>query len=190
VQLQATARRLLAAMLAFAFGLLGASPASAVTPPSTYDGATYTYDASSSLSMQDVAAPSPRGSPAGPLGASWEGSVSLARCGVAANTAGEARPFAMGISDNLDDFAATHGADTWTSLPDPVNWQPGVLGKLQDPGQRVLFNLDGVDVWPGVTRAAAGRGGATDWELLQIRNSSFPNLEFWQNGQRVGDPFE
>jgi hypothetical protein len=60
---------------------------------------------------------------------------------------------------------------------------------LEDPNQRVLFNLDGVDVWPGVTRAAAGRGGATDWELLQIRSGNFPNLEFWQNGQRVGSPF-
>lgn len=109
----------------------------------------------------------------------------------AANTAGaEAKPFAMGISEHLDDFARAHGADTWKSLPDPANWQPGVLQKLQDAGQRVLFNLDGVDVWPGVTRAAAGRGGATDWELLQLRNNNFPNLEFWKNGQRVGNPFE
>ena len=105
MQLQATARRLLAAMLAFAFGLLGASPASAVTPPSTYDTATYTYDSPSSLSMQDVAAPSPRGSPAGPLGASWEGSVSLARCGVAAETGGEAASAARGGVYSLRDGA-------------------------------------------------------------------------------------
>jgi hypothetical protein len=60
---------------------------------------------------------------------------------------------------------------------------------LSDPNQRVLFNLDGVDVWGGVTRAAAGKGGATDWELLQIKYGDFPNLEFWQNGVRVGNPF-
>lgn len=94
----------------------------------------------------------------------------------------------MGISDHLDDFAARHGADTWKNRPDPASWKPGVLGKLSDPNQRVLFNLDGVDVWPGVTRAAAGRGGATDWELLQVRGEDFPNLEFWQGGKRVGEP--
>jgi len=71
-----------------------------------------------------------------------------------------------------------------------VSWKAGVLQKLRDPNQRVLFNLDDVDVWPGVTRAAGGRGGATDWELLQIRNGNFPNLEFWQGGQRVGNPFQ
>ena len=54
----------------------------------------------------------------------------------------------------------------------------------------MLFNLDDVDVWKGATRAASGQGGATDWELLQIRNGSFPNLEFWKNGLRVGNPFE
>lgn len=94
------------------------------------------------------------------------------------------------VSEHLDDFAATHAADTWKSLPDPMNWQSGVMQKLEDPAQRVIFSLDGVDVWPGATRAAAGRGGATDWELLQMRNRSFPNLEFWTNGQRVGNPFE
>lgn len=71
-----------------------------------------------------------------------------------------------------------------------MSWKAGVLQKLRDPNQRVLFNLDDVDVWPGVTRAAGGRGGATDWELLQIRNGNFPNLEFWQGGQRVGNPFQ
>jgi hypothetical protein len=99
------------------------------------------------------------------------------------------RPFAMGISDHLDDFARTHNADTWKNLHDPVNWRPGVLEQLNDPNRRVLFNLDDVEVWPGVTRAASGRGGATDWELLQIRNNDFPNLEFWQGGQQVESPF-
>ncbi|WP_237682477.1 polymorphic toxin-type HINT domain-containing protein [Microbacterium sp. B19(2022)] len=108
----------------------------------------------------------------------------------AAKPATESEPFAMGISDHLDDFASRHGASTWKNLPDPVNWKPGVLDKLSDPNQRVLFNLDGVDVWPGVTRAASGRGGATDWELFQIRGGSFPNLEFWRGGVRVGNPFE
>lgn len=100
----------------------------------------------------------------------------------------------MGIKDHLDDFAATHGGETWKSLPESQlggdAWKSGVTRMLEDSNKRVLFNLDGVDVWPGVTRAASGRGGATDWELLQIRSSSYPNLEFWQGGQRVGNPFE
>lgn len=69
-------------------------------------------------------------------------------------------------------------------------WKSGVQSKLADPNQRVMFNLDGVDVWQGVTRASSGRGGATDWELLTIRNNSFQNMEFWQGGQRVGNPFQ
>ena len=100
-----------------------------------------------------------------------------------------ARPFAMGIDDHLDDFARQHGADTWRNLDDTTNWRPGVLEQLNDPNRRVMFNLDDVEVWPGVTRAASGRGGATDWELLQMRNNDFPNLEFWQSGQQVDNPF-
>ncbi|MGH3566615.1 MAG: DUF6531 domain-containing protein [Pseudonocardia sp.] len=103
---------------------------------------------------------------------------------------GGRRPFAMGIDDHLDDFARQHGATTWKNLDDPVNWKPPVQAKLADPDQRVLFNLDDVDVWPGVTRAASGRGGATDWELMTMRNNDFPNLEFWHGGQRVGNPFQ
>ena len=64
-----------------------------------------------------------------------------------------------------------------------------MLEKLADPNQRVLFNLDGVDVGPGLTRAASGRGGATDWELLTMQQNNFPNLEFWKGGQRVPGPF-
>jgi hypothetical protein len=61
---------------------------------------------------------------------------------------------------------------------------------LDDPGQRVLFNLDGVGVMGGVLRAVSGRGGATDWELLQLRNWIFPNVEFWLGGRQVGSPFD
>ncbi len=54
----------------------------------------------------------------------------------------------------------------------------------------LVVEPDGVDVWRGVTRAASGRGGATDWELLQVRSNSYPNLEFWLGGVRGGSPFE
>lgn len=99
----------------------------------------------------------------------------------------------MRIKDHLDDFAQTHGGSTWQSLPESQlpgdAWKSGVTRMLSDPDQRVFFNLDDVDVWGGVTRAAAGKGGATDWELLQIKYGSLPNLECWQNGVRAGSPF-
>jgi RHS repeat-associated protein len=106
---------------------------------------------------------------------------------------GGPKPFVMGIKDHLDDFAQQHGGSTWKSLPESQlpgdAWKSGVTRMLSDPDQRVLFNLDGVDVWQGVTRAASGKGGATDWELLQIKYGGFPNLEFWLGGVRVGNPF-
>lgn len=64
----------------------------------------------------------------------------------------------------------------------------GVLQKLQDLAQRVLFNLEGIDVWSAVSRVAPGKGGATDWELLQIQKGDFVNLEFWPGVQRAGNP--
>jgi hypothetical protein len=105
---------------------------------------------------------------------------------------GSVRPFALGIDDFLDDFARTHSADTWKRFDDVIDWQSQVIDKLADPSQRVLFNLDGVDVWGGVSRAASGKGGATDWELLQIyQNKNFwDTLEFWQDGLRTTNPFE
>ena len=69
-------------------------------------------------------------------------------------------------------------------------WKFGVMRILSDPSQRVLFNLDGVDVWAGLTRAAAGKGGATDWELLQLKYGNFPNVEFWQGGVKVRSSFK
>ncbi len=106
------------------------------------------------------------------------------------STGPQAKPFAMGIQDHLGAFAKTHGAETWKDLPTHVDWKQGVLGKLRDPDQRVLFNLDDVDVWGGVARASAGRGGATDWELLQLAGNEFPKLEFWKNGRLVEGPFK
>jgi RHS repeat-associated protein len=105
------------------------------------------------------------------------------------NVVDPGNPFALGIREHLDDFARLHGADTYKNLPDTENWKPGVLEKLSDPNQRVLFNLDGVDAWTGAQRSAAGGGGGTDWELLQVWQNDFPNLEFWLGGSQVGSPF-
>ncbi|MBE7447993.1 MAG: hypothetical protein HS111_03610 [Kofleriaceae bacterium] len=113
----------------------------------------------------------------------------------AATTAagGGARPFAMGLTDEgLEAFANARGATTWRQLPDVANWRSGVLDKLADPNTMVHFNLDGVDVWQGVSRAAAGRGGPTDWELLTIRQNpqSWDTIQFWRGGQPVPNPFQ
>ena len=100
-------------------------------------------------------------------------------------------PFAMGIDAHLDHFASVHGASTWKRFDDVDNWKGQVLDKLNDADTPVLFNLDGVDVWGGVSRAGIGRGGATDWELLQIfQNPNFPNLQFIKDGAAAANPFE
>ncbi len=51
--------------------------------------------------------------------------------------------------------------------------------QLSDSTVTKLFNLEGVDVWAGVSRAASGSGGAMDWELLQIRGTP----QWWNNIQ-------
>jgi hypothetical protein len=104
------------------------------------------------------------------------------------------RIIALGIEDYLGDFARRNFAETWEQFArsDPMNWKAHFFALMSDPGVEVLFNLKGVDVWAGVTRAAAGRGGATDWELLQIR----VNVEWWPriswslDGASAPNPFE
>lgn len=104
-----------------------------------------------------------------------------------------AKPFAMGLWDEgLEAFANARGATTWKQLPDPANWRTGVVDKLADPKTQVHFNLDGVDVWQGLGRAASGRGGPTDWELLTIKQNPqfWDTLQFWKGGQPVANPFQ
>jgi hypothetical protein len=99
----------------------------------------------------------------------------------------------MGLTDEgLEAFAQARGATTWKQLPDPANWKSGVVQKLADPKTQVHFNLDGVNVWQGVSRAAAGRGGPTDWELLTIQqNPQFWNsIQFWRGGAPAANPFQ
>ncbi len=102
------------------------------------------------------------------------------------------KPFALGIDNYLDSFAKKNNAITWKQFDDVENWKPQVLDKILDPNQKILFNLDGVDVWKGVNRAASGRGGATDWELLQIRQNPqiWKTVDFIKDGNKVGNPFK
>jgi len=94
--------------------------------------------------------------------------------------------------EGLEAFANARGATTWKQLPDVANWRGGVLQKLADPNTMVHVNLDGVDVWQGVSRAAAGRGGPTDWELLTIQQNPkfWGTIQFWKGGQPVPNPFK
>jgi len=102
------------------------------------------------------------------------------------------KPFALGIDDHLDGFAKKNGATTWKQFDDAENWQPQDLDKILDPKQKVLFNLDRVDVWSGVSRSASVRGGATDWELLQIRQNpqTWDTIDFIKDGSKVENPFQ
>lgn len=118
--------------------------------------------------------------------------VRLRKVAAAACPSVAKKPFALGIDDHLDDFAMRHNATTWKQFDDVENWQPQVLDKIVDPNQKVLFNLDGVDVWGGVSRSASGRGGATDWELLQIRQNpqAWDTIDFIRDGVKVENPFQ
>lgn len=108
-------------------------------------------------------------------------------------TPSRANKFALGLREYLDGFAENNGAKTWKDLPNPNNWKQGVLDALYDPNTDILFNLDGVDSpWSAVTRAASGRGGATDWELFQIKNTpeAWERVIWYSNGEIVPNPFE
>ena len=113
--------------------------------------------------------------------------------------AGDAQPpkkrtIALGLDVSLDDFARRHSAESWKQFAkdDPLNWKSIFLDLMNDPNNEVLFNLDGVDVMGGLTRASTNRGGPTDWELLKI----FENKEWWprikwiKNGVEVAIPLK
>lgn len=100
---------------------------------------------------------------------------------------------ALGLTDDLKGFARRHSAQGWRqfSKDDPVNWRARRLELMISEDVEIFFNLDGVDVWKGVTRASAGGMGGTDWELLQIFENTawWPRLTWWKGGQEVANPF-
>jgi hypothetical protein len=104
------------------------------------------------------------------------------------------RRIALGLEDHLDDFARANSAESWKQFAaiDPMEWKSQFLEVMNDPQAKVGFNLKGVDVWGGVTRASRGAGGATDWELLQImRNADWwPRIRWMKDGVQVPNPFE
>ena len=99
---------------------------------------------------------------------------------------------ALGLSDYLDDFASDNNSHTWKGFSDPANWKEGVNKALFDPDMEIYVNLDGVDnPLLAAQRAASNRGGATDWELLQIKltPSAWDRITWVQGGEIVSNPF-
>lgn len=103
------------------------------------------------------------------------------------------RRVALGIEEYLDDFARTQGAETWKQFAkaEPQQWKALFLEVMKDANTEGLFNLAGVNVWEGVTRASRGMGGATDWELLQIYQNRewWPRITWLDGGIPVPNPF-
>ena len=100
---------------------------------------------------------------------------------------------ALGLGDYLDDFASNNNAHTWKDFPDPTNWKEGVNNALLNPDVEIIVNLDGIDnPMLAAQRAAGNMGGATDWELLQIKMtpSAWERITWYQNGEVVPNPFE
>lgn len=138
----------LAALLTVAVSVLGAAPASAVAPPSTYDTAVYAYDASSRLSTP-LASAAVRGSPVGSAAVSWVSSVLSGGFGVAANTG------ARGTSVVDDVLAETAGAtqrnltSSYTLSADEAltagqRWVGEGYVELGKPGSGVFRSADGL----------------------------------------------
>ncbi len=108
------------------------------------------------------------------------------------NNVSKDKKLALGLSDYLDDFAEKNNAHTWKNFNDPNNWRDGVLDALYDPNTQIIFNLDGIDnPMSSVMRASHGAGGATDWELLQIKYTpdAWDRITWYKNGDVVPNPF-
>jgi hypothetical protein len=106
----------------------------------------------------------------------------------------EAKHIALGLDPHLDKFAAQRGGSTWKqwAKADPLNWKVFFKEVVSNPANKVSFDLTGVDVWPGVSRASRGAAGATDWELLQIKNNPqwWDRITFYDKGKVVPNPFK
>ncbi len=102
------------------------------------------------------------------------------------------RKIALGLEAYLDDFSRTNRAESWKQFAaDPMEWKAHFLRVMGDVRTEAHFNLEGVDVWKGITRASRGAGGATDWELLQIQQNEdwWSRVRWFKGGVEVPNPF-
>jgi hypothetical protein len=100
---------------------------------------------------------------------------------------------ALGIAPYLDDFAQQVGGSSWKvwAKHDPDNWKQYFMEVMSNENNPVYFNLQGVEVWPGVSRASRGANGATDWELLMIKQHPewWDRITFMNGSTEAANPF-
>ena len=104
----------------------------------------------------------------------------------------KANKLALGVRENLYEFAESNNAYTFEDFVDTADWKNGVLQALYDPEMEILFNLDGIDnPMASVQRAASGNCRATEWELFQIFQDKniWSKVTWFQNGEIVPNPF-
>lgn len=186
--------------------VLASHPAwvTSVLEPHVYDSAEFTYDASADVAIARSVVAAEMTVPAGQLenavlpsaqiaGYVYDSSASF----VAPSTGGQR--IALGLGDDLDDFASAQGAITYRDFPgDTGRFADDFYEFAGNPSNDVLFNLDGVrNPWSSVQRAGdltldeAMRAGAsiTDWELAQVYRNNWTHVQFFENGVLVPSPF-
>ena len=101
---------------------------------------------------------------------------------------------ALGVRESLGSFAKKVGGSTWETWG-TKNFKTQFLKTINDPANKIHFNLDGVgDVWKAVSDGAKGLGiskHVTSWELSQIYSnpSALKRTTFYLNGKVVPNPF-
>jgi len=99
---------------------------------------------------------------------------------------------ALGLAaQDLNGFAVSVGGKTFEQWGG-ADWKSAFSILVGDGKTKFAFNLDGVDpVWKSISRAASGRGGATDFELLTLyqNKDALARTTWYLNGKVVPNPF-
>ncbi|MDO1450199.1 hypothetical protein Q0590_28220 [Rhodocytophaga aerolata] len=106
------------------------------------------------------------------------------------------RNIALGVTEHLDDFARNVGGTTWKTWGNK-DFQSQFLSTINDPANRIHFNLTGPDgrminAWQAVTEGSKGVSSrATSWELFQIYSNpnALKRTTFYYNGEVVPSPY-
>lgn len=101
---------------------------------------------------------------------------------------------ALGVRETLDAFATKVGGTTWKNWG-TKNFQYEFLATINNPSNKIHFNLDGIpNVMKATADGAKGFGKSehvTSWELYQIRSNpnALERTTFYLNGKVVPSPF-
>ncbi|GAB2769814.1 hypothetical protein GCM10027275_10400 [Rhabdobacter roseus] len=110
------------------------------------------------------------------------------------NAANGGSNIALGVREHLGGFAKKVGGSTWETWG-TKNFQTQFLETINNPANKIHFNLDGVgNVWKAVSDGAKGFGKSlhvTSWELHQIYSNpdALGRTIFYQGGKVVPNPF-